>query len=420
MAFWNKPKPEEPPKKEVALHEEPDLFFENTAEMDAVEYDDDDDEEAAEAGEDEKTQLLLGPRPSMPSMPAVRRTPSAPPSPVDDEDDDKTDMIGKGMARPGPSRPQAPLRPSMHVPSITSSRLPTMRPAGQAFSFGTDADELEMTKPASVKKGLGDVKSPVARPDLPSEEDEWAFEETHPRTAAAPLRAPSAPAPRTPPRRDGSDAAGMDASPRARGMESGGQPTPNVTVRRAIPMDAVPDAVPDDGSSSKARDIELVVFDVDGTLTDGGLYYGPEGEEMKRFCAQDGHGIVLARRAGIEIAILTARTSRIVETRAKELGIDLVFQGRKDKLAGIQEILSATGAREECVAYMGDDLNDLCAMERVGLSACPADACADILERVDFVAGAKGGQGAARKLLEMILKTQGKWECLVDAAREGR
>ena len=157
---------------------------------------------------------------------------------------------------------------------------------------------------------------------------------------------------------------------------------------------------------------------MDGTLTDGGLYYGPQGEVLKRFGAQDGHGIILARRAGLDIAILTGRSSQIVESRARELGIDLVFQGRKDKKAGLQEVLSASGARIERVAYMGDDLNDLAALLSVQLSACPADACPDVASRVDFVSSKMGGHGAAREFLELILKAQNKWDEILEESSD--
>ena len=121
-----------------------------------------------------------------------------------------------------------------------------------------------------------------------------------------------------------------------------------------------------------------------------------------------------ARRAGLETAFLTARTSQIVEARARELGIALVCQGRKDKLQGLSEVLSAAGLEALSAAYMGDDLIDLAAMVRCGLSGCPADACPEVRGRAHFVAGSPGGSGAVREFIEMILKAQGKWEALAE------
>ena len=167
---------------------------------------------------------------------------------------------------------------------------------------------------------------------------------------------------------------------------------------------------------ARAREIELLVLDVDGVLTDGGLYYGPEGEALKRFNVQDGHGITLARKAGLAVAILTARTSQIVATRAGELGISPVFQGRKDKLQGLEELLDEARVDASRVAYMGDDLNDLGVLNRVRLSACPADACPEVRERAAIIASSAGGHGAVRELVEFILKAQGKWQPIVEQA----
>ena len=173
-------------------------------------------------------------------------------------------------------------------------------------------------------------------------------------------------------------------------------------------------------SEERAKGIRLLILDVDGTLTDGGLYCGPQGEVLKRFNVRDGHGIMLARRAGLETAFLTARTSQIVEARARELGISLVFQGRKDKLLGLSEVLEAAGEDASCAAYMGDDLIDLAAMARCALAGCPADACPEVRGRAHFVAAAPGGGGAVRDFIEMILKVQGKWESLVESSMSGR
>ena len=161
---------------------------------------------------------------------------------------------------------------------------------------------------------------------------------------------------------------------------------------------------------ARARRIRLVVFDVDGVLTDGRLTYGPDGEALKTFDVRDGHGIVLLRLAGIESAILSARDSEIVRARMRELGVRLVEQGRRDKSAGLDDLLARSGRLPEEVAFIGDDVNDLPVLARVGLSAAPADATAEVLAKVDFISSRPGGRGAARELAELVLRAQGKWQ----------
>lgn len=160
----------------------------------------------------------------------------------------------------------------------------------------------------------------------------------------------------------------------------------------------------------RAKAIALVVFDVDGVLTDGGLWYGPDGELMKRFDVKDGHAMVLARLTGLPVALLTARTSKIVETRAHELKLTKVFQGRREKGPALRELCESLGVLPEHTAYMGDDVNDLPAMNQCGLAACPADAVDEVRRAVHFVASRPGGRGAARELLELVLKATGRWE----------
>jgi len=168
----------------------------------------------------------------------------------------------------------------------------------------------------------------------------------------------------------------------------------------------------------RARRVALLVLDVDGVLTDGSLYYGPDGEVMKRFDVKDGHGLVILRHLGIPSAILTARSSKIVETRMRELGVPHIVQGAKDKEAGLERILAAARVTEEQVAYIGDDVNDLPVLTKVGFSACPADARPEVLAAVDYVCKAPGGHGAVRELVELILHAQGRWaEALLIHAR---
>lgn len=173
-------------------------------------------------------------------------------------------------------------------------------------------------------------------------------------------------------------------------------------------------AIARDELEKRARDVDLLVLDVDGVLTDGGLWYGPEGELFKRFDVKDGHGLVVARLCGLSAAILTARRSKIVEARARELGLSPVSQGNRDKRAGLFKLLEEANVSASRAAYVGDDLNDLAPMEEVRLAACPADACAEARARAHYVAQAPGGRGAVREVIELLLKAQGKWDHALD------
>ncbi len=162
--------------------------------------------------------------------------------------------------------------------------------------------------------------------------------------------------------------------------------------------------------TSRAARVRLLVFDVDGVLTDGGLYYGATGELMKRFDVKDGHALVMARLVGLPAAVLTARTSSIVEVRGRELGLAAVFQGRRDKGVALDELMTQLGVQAEACAYMGDDHNDLAPLSRVGLAACPADAVPEVRQEVHFVTQSRGGHGAVRELVELCLKASGRWD----------
>lgn len=165
--------------------------------------------------------------------------------------------------------------------------------------------------------------------------------------------------------------------------------------------------------TARAARVRLLVFDVDGVLTDGGLYYGHQGELMKRFDVKDGHALVMARLAGLPAAVLTARSSAIVDVRGRELGLAAILQGKKEKGPALDELLTQFSIPAESCAYMGDDLNDLGPMSRVGLSACPADAVPEVRQEAHFVAQSQGGRGAARELVELCLKASGRWEDVV-------
>lgn len=166
--------------------------------------------------------------------------------------------------------------------------------------------------------------------------------------------------------------------------------------------------------SRKAAAIELLVFDVDGVLTDGGLYYGPSGEAVKRFDVRDGHGLVMARLAGLKAAVLTARSSQIVEVRGRELGLVEVLQGKKNKQRALLELLDKLHIDASMCAYMGDDVNDLGPLSVSGLPCCPADAAAEVRAKCAFVSSRPGGRGAARELVELCLKSRGSWDHAVE------
>ncbi len=173
-----------------------------------------------------------------------------------------------------------------------------------------------------------------------------------------------------------------------------------------------------DELTTRAARVKLFVFDVDGVLTDGGLYYGEAGELMKRFDVKDGHGMVMARLAGMKTALLTARTSSMVEVRGRELKLDAVLQGRKHKGPGLKELLAQLQVSAEECAYMGDDVNDLAPMALVGLAACPADAAPEVRQEAHYVARNRGGHGAARELIELCLRASGRWESTVQFMRD--
>ena len=153
--------------------------------------------------------------------------------------------------------------------------------------------------------------------------------------------------------------------------------------------------------------IELLVIDVDGTLTDGKIIYSNSGEELKNFHVRDGFAIVYwTKQIGKKAAIITGRNSKIVENRAKELGFQYCVQGVKDKLAALEEILKKENLTFANVAVIGDDLNDLSMMEHAKLSFCPSDASEYILDTAKIVSKYKGGEGAVREMIEYVLRYQ--------------
>jgi len=160
----------------------------------------------------------------------------------------------------------------------------------------------------------------------------------------------------------------------------------------------------------RLKRVELVAMDVDGVLTDGGIIFGTQDMEFKSFNVRDGHGIVLLHRAGISTVFVTGRKSELVERRAKELGVSMVYQDSKDKLETYVHLKEATGISDDNIAYIGDDLVDLPIMSRVGVAVAVADAHPEVKRLAHFVTKAGGGKGAVREFIERLLVSQGKWE----------
>lgn len=169
---------------------------------------------------------------------------------------------------------------------------------------------------------------------------------------------------------------------------------------------------------ARAARIKMVVFDVDGVLTDGKIIIGNTGELYKSFDAQDGLGISLLRLAGLKTAIITGRSSEIVKLRAAELKIDALFQGARNKLAALRRLREAYAIADEEIAYVGDDLIDLAVMRRVGLACAVANAVDEVKAAAQYVASRKGGDGGVRQVAEAILKARGQWDEILSAYLE--
>ena len=163
----------------------------------------------------------------------------------------------------------------------------------------------------------------------------------------------------------------------------------------------------------RCRNIELVLSDVDGVLTSGGIVFDNQGIESKEFHIRDGLGIRLWQRAGFRFGFLTARTSHIVRLRAVELGIDIVRQGFEDKLPVAQQLIAQQGLQMEQVCYIGDDLSDLPVIRRVGLGVAVSDAASEVRTAADWVTETAGGCGAVRELIETLLKAKNRWDDLI-------
>jgi 3-deoxy-D-manno-octulosonate 8-phosphate phosphatase (KDO 8-P phosphatase) len=180
--------------------------------------------------------------------------------------------------------------------------------------------------------------------------------------------------------------------------DSGGTRVP---ARGSSPAPGIPDIY------ERARRIRLAIFDVDGVLTDGTLYYTGAGEELKAFNVRDGHGMKMLQASGVTLAIITSRTSRGVELRARDLGIDLVYQGVSEKTAAFDELLRAFALAADAASYMGDDVIDLPVLRRCGLALTVPEAPLLVRRHAHYVTAACGGRGAVREACEFIMQFQG-------------
>jgi 3-deoxy-D-manno-octulosonate 8-phosphate phosphatase (KDO 8-P phosphatase) len=167
----------------------------------------------------------------------------------------------------------------------------------------------------------------------------------------------------------------------------------------------------------RCRTIQLILSDVDGVMTDGGITFNNQGIESKRFHVHDGMGIRLWRKAGCRFGIITHRSSHIVKMRSAELGIDILRQGIDDKLTAMRGILDELRLTPTQVCYLGDDLPDLPVVQAVGLGVSVADGCEELRQAAHYVTAARGGFGAVRETVERILKAQARWEDLIQEFR---
>ena len=157
----------------------------------------------------------------------------------------------------------------------------------------------------------------------------------------------------------------------------------------------------------KARQIRVVIFDVDGVLTDGSLLLGDDGQEYKAFYSRDGHGMKMLRASGVEIAIITGRSSEVVKHRVADLGIEHVYQGQLDKIVAFEHLVGELGADADAIAYVGDDVVDLPVMRKVGFAIAVQDAHPLVKQHAHWQTPSNGGRGAARDVCELIMEAQG-------------
>ncbi len=165
---------------------------------------------------------------------------------------------------------------------------------------------------------------------------------------------------------------------------------------------------------AKAANTKLVIFDVDGVLTDGSLYLGDDGQEYKAFNAKDGHGMKMLQASGVAIAVITARSSEVVRIRMQSLGIKHVFQGAADKTVAYTQLKQQVNLDDRHIAYVGDDVVDLPVMRQTGFAIAVADAHQLVKQQAHWTTSHKGGRGAAREVCELLMETQGQLKTMLD------
>lgn len=167
-------------------------------------------------------------------------------------------------------------------------------------------------------------------------------------------------------------------------------------------------------SKEQLKEIKYLVIDVDGTMTDAGIYYDEHGNELKKFCTKDAAGFFAAHQAGMEILVLTGRECAATTRRMTEMKVDYLVQNCKDKVTYLKQFMEEKGITKDQLGYLGDDLNDLPGMQLCGFVGCPTDACAEIKEYADYVATTKGGEGAVRDIIEYMLRVRDEWDWCVN------
>lgn len=163
------------------------------------------------------------------------------------------------------------------------------------------------------------------------------------------------------------------------------------------------------------KQIKYLIIDVDGTLTDGGIYYDELGNELKKFCTRDAAGFFAAYKAGIKIMILTGRECMATKRRMEELKVDYLYQNIKDKTAFLQDFMEKKNLVTQEIGYIGDDLNDLPSMRLAGFVGCPKDSCSEVLEISNYISPLRGGHGAVRDVIEHLLRESGEWSKIVSS-----
>lgn len=162
------------------------------------------------------------------------------------------------------------------------------------------------------------------------------------------------------------------------------------------------------------KEIRYLVIDVDGTMTDAGIYYDENGNELKKFCTRDAAGFFAARQAGIQTLVLTGRACQATARRMQEMKVDFLVQNCKDKVLYLEKFMQDKQISKDSIGYLGDDLNDLAGMRLCGFCACPQDACEEVKRHADYISSVKGGYGAVRDIICHLLKERGEWADIIE------